>query len=1015
MTSVIGAPNWTAEQAAQVAAEWFGLQVAATALPSERDQNFRLVAGDGSRFVLKVANGAESPAMLDAENAAMRHLAARYPGLGPEPVAARTGTDVLVVDRHLVRVITFLDGVALGRVGFHGDHLLQDLGRAVAEVAGALATFDHPALHRRFRWDLALARETVEAGLPGVAETALHAHLSALLTAYRRDAEPVLGRLRTSVVHHDANDFNVLVDPLAACVTGIVDFGDMVVSHTVNDLAVACAYAVLDKADPLGTAAEVVRGWHRVLPLTDDELAALWSLIGMRLAMSVCIAAEQRAARPDNEYLGVSQGPIARTLPRLTAVHPRLAHYVLRAACGLPAVPHAPRVEQWLRDHHDEFVSPTGHDLRHGPVAPIDMSAGSLLVGSTHTENAAIPMWERVRRIMEAHGAPVGAGGYGEPRLLYGGEAFGGGPITEARRTIHVGLDLSLPAGSPLYAPIAGVVHGFENAEDKFDYGPVIVLRHTIPAAGDELPEQAFFTLWGHLADSSLDGLEVGQAVAAGERFARIGSAPTNGDWWPHTHMQIITDMLDVPVNMNGASRPEQWEAWQSICPDPNLILGIPAGGVPDPVPSTPALIERRRARAGGNLSVSYGADPVQMVRGRMQYLFDDRGRGYVDAYNNVAHVGHSHPRVVEAVSRQIATLNTNTRYLQRQFLDYADDLASTLPDGLDVVFLTASGSEANELALRLARAATGRRDVIVMDSAYHGHTTGLIDVSPYKHAGPGGLGAPDWVWTTPTPDVYRGPHRSAETAGADYAASVAGLLDRMAADDRPPGAYLAETCPSVGGQIILPVGYLAAVYQGVRSAGGVCIADEVQTGFGRLGHSFWGFEEQGVVPDIVVLGKPIANGYPMGAVVTSRAIADAFDNGMEFFSTFGGSTAACAAAHATLQVVRDEGWQAHAAAAGDHLLAGLRALADTHQLIGDVRGAGLFLGVDLVLDLATREPAARHADAVVRSMRAQGILAGTDGPFHNVLKLRGPLPLTTNDADLILTALDRSLTGLPS
>ena len=343
--------------------------------------------------------------------------------------------------------------------------------------------------------------------------------------------------------------------------------------------------------------------------------------------------------------------------------------------------------------------------------------------------------------------------------------------------------------------------------------------------------------------------------------------------------------------------------------------------------------------------------------------------------------------------------------------LDYAAQLAATFPPSLEVCFFTASGSEANELALRLARAHTEHRDLVVMDAAYHGHTTTLVDISPYKHAGPGGLGAPDWVHTSPIPDVYRGAHKAGDPdAGPNYAREVGMVVDAILARGRGLCGYIAETCPSVGGQIIMPPGFLLEVYRLVRAAGGVCIADEVQTGFGRLGTHFWAFNAHAVVPDIVVLGKPIANGYPMGAVITTRAIAESFDNGMEFFSTFGGSTAACAAGLATLRVTQTEGLQAHALKVGAHLIEGLRGLQAAHDLIGDVRGSGLFVGVELVRDRVTLAPAPAEAAAVVARMRELGVLVGTDGPHHNVIKIRGPMPLTAADADGIVSALGQAL-----
>ncbi len=399
-------------------------------------------------------------------------------------------------------------------------------------------------------------------------------------------------------------------------------------------------------------------------------------------------------------------------------------------------------------------------------------------------------------------------------------------------------------------------------------------------------------------------------------------------------------------------------------------------------------ILEERRRLLGRNLSIAY-EKPVEIVRGEMQYLYDEEGRRYLDAYNNVAHVGHCHPKVVAAAQEQMALLNTNTRYLSDLILRFAERLNATLPESLSVCFFVNSGSEANELALRLARAHTKARDLIVLDHAYHGNTTTLIDISPYKHDGPAGDGPPPWV------------HKVALPTSADDAEGVVKVLRKL--KTRLCG-FIAESMPSVAGQIVLPDGYLNKVYDAVRSAGGVCIADEVQTGYGRIGTHFWAFENYNVVPDIVVLGKPIGNGHPIGAVITTRAIADAFDNGMEFFSTFGGNNVSCAIGLKVLEVVQEEKLQAHAFEVGEHLLKGLRALQQQYQIIRDVRGSGLFLGVELA---RSDQPARTEATRIVNGMRERGILLGTDGPFHNVLKIRPPMPFNKDDANLLLTTLE--------
>ena len=418
--------------------------------------------------------------------------------------------------------------------------------------------------------------------------------------------------------------------------------------------------------------------------------------------------------------------------------------------------------------------------------------------------------------------------------------------------------------------------------------------------------------------------------------------------------------------------------------------------------------LSARRRLLGRNLSIAY-RNPVKIVRGSMQYLYDEEGREYLDAYNNVAHVGHCHPRVVKAGQDQMAVLNTNTRYLSDLINQYAERLVATLPEPLNVCFFVNSGSEANELALRLARAHTNAADLIVLDHAYHGNTSTLIDISPYKHDGPGGSGAPPWVHTVPLPDLYRGLYRADNPKAVEkYREHVVAVIEQIG--PRRVCGFIAESLPSVGGQIVLPANYLPAVYQAVRTTGGVCIADEVQTGYGRIGTHFWGFESYGVIPDIVVLGKPIGNGHPVGAVITTTEIAESFANGMEFFSTFGGNNVSCAIGRAVLDVVQEDKLQLHAHNVGERMLGQLRELMSRHEIIGDVRGSGMFLGVELVKSRETREPATMEADVIVNQLRDEQILLGTDGPFHNVLKIRPPMPFNANDADRLVEVLDQKL-----
>jgi 4-aminobutyrate aminotransferase-like enzyme/Ser/Thr protein kinase RdoA (MazF antagonist) len=1020
MSILAHAPTFEKSEATRLAKQFYHLDCSAAPLPSERDQNFLLQTDQGERFVLKIANGLEERAMLEAQNGAMEHVAKTIsfcphliPTKGSEAIAIEQLTSNT---KHFVRLVTYLHGTPLGNVKRHSDELLYDLGYKIGQLTNALQGFDHPALHRNFHWDLANGLDLVRKNEKLIQDKNLRDIVLKLASDFEQHTISLLPNLPQSIIHNDANDYNLLAgggnDPYTRNqnIVGLIDFGDMVYSYTVGDLAVAITYTILDKPDPLATASQIVKGYHAVYPLEENELSALFGLIAMRLCMSVCIAAEQQASQPDNAYLGISQEPIRNTLPHLAAIHPHVAEAVFREACGLRPVPANEAIVNWLASHADAFASPLDLDLHTDPVAILDLSVSSPLFSSDPDQNTEPALTPRIEAAITETGAQIGVGRYDEARYFYTIPAFTTGEkVTDEYRSIHLGIDLFAPAGTPVYAPLAGTVYAIADNNAPYDYGPVIVLEHQ----GDDHP--TFYTLYGHLHRDSLKGITLGQRINRGEQLAVIGASYANGGWTPHLHFQVITDLLELDTDFPGVARPNQRKVWLSLCPDPNLILGIPQKHFPPREPEIAETLEVRRQRLGRNLSISY-RKPLKIVRGWKQYLFDDEGRKYLDAYNNVAHVGHSHPRVVAAARQQIGILNTNTRYLHDYINRYAEKLAALLPDPLSVCFFVNSGSEANELALRLARTYTGQRDLIVLEAAYHGNTNALIDISPYKHNGPGGTGAPDWVHVAPIPDDYRGAYkRDDPQAGAKYASHVLEVIKELKLRGRRLAGFIAESLPSVGGQIILPPGYLADVYRYVREAGGLCIADEVQTGFGRVGTHFWGFEMQGVIPDIVVLGKPIGNGHPLAVVITTPEIAEAFNNGMEFFSTFGGNPVSCAIGLEVLNIVSEEKLQEHAWRVGERMLDGLRPFVERYPFVGDVRGSGLFLGVELVRDRETLEPATEEASFVADRMREHGILLGTDGPYHNVVKIRPPMPFNEGNADFLVETMDKILNELES
>jgi 4-aminobutyrate aminotransferase-like enzyme/Ser/Thr protein kinase RdoA (MazF antagonist) len=771
---VTAADTLTPRIAERIARENWNIESRAQALAGEIDRNFVLVTARGDRLVLKVTPPGDHREMVECQVEALTHLAASpVAEFVPHILATREGERVLPMEIDggtcWARLVTYFDGTPLVHRGERPARFLESIGRTLGRLDLALRGFDHPGAHRKMNWDI---EHTAELALHSghIVDVPRRALVERHLDHFRTQIVPKLADLERSVIHNDANDHNILVKIDAGgepTLAGLIDFGDILHTVTVAEVAISCAYLMLDRDEPLADAAHVIAGYHAVRPLNTTEQTLVFDLIIARLCASLLTSARRRHLEPDNEYHQISVQPVWRLLERISTF--------------------------------------------------------------------------------------------------------------ERERSIQKLMDACAPATAPA-------------------------------------------------------------------RTAR--------------------DILSL-----------------------------------------------RRRLVGRNLSVAY-SEPLKIVRGHGQYLYDDGGRRYLDLVNNVSHVGHCHPRVVEAAARQMAELNTNTRYLHDNLVEYALKLTATLPEPLSVCYLVCSGTEANDLALRLARAHTASKEIIVLDHAYHGHSPSLVEISPYKCEGPGGEGLALHARKVPMPDPYRGPHLG-PFAGLRYADEVRTAIAGIEGSGRRVGAFMAESLIGCGGQVIPADGFLTAAASMVHAARGVTIADEVQVGFARVGTHFWAFETQGVVPDIVTLGKPIGNGHPMAAVVTTPEIAASFDTGMEFFSTFGGNPVSCAVGLAVLEVIEREGLQRHALEMGSRFLTGLRALQERHALIGDVRGLGLFLGIELVRNRDTLEPADTEAALVVNEMKWRGFLLSTDGPLHNVIKIKPPMVIQPHDVDATLAALDEVLSKI--
>jgi 4-aminobutyrate aminotransferase-like enzyme/Ser/Thr protein kinase RdoA (MazF antagonist) len=994
-------------EVARVAGDLYGLAGDLSPLDSERDQNFRLTEADGRSWVLKIANAAEDGQALAFQAALLRHVQAVDRELPlPHLQQTRSGEDLGRVpgrdgQMHFVRLVSWLPGQLFSACR-KSTELFDSLGETLGRLDRALQSFGHPGAHRMFDWDIKQAGRSQER-LDSIDDTGRRAIVEHFLERFETRVAPRLARVRTQVIHGDANDNNLLVDAAAARrITGLIDFGDAIHSATIGELAVACAYAILGEGAPIDAAARIAAAYHRAYPLQPDELDLLFDLIAMRLVTSVTLSASRRERVKDNAYLAVSEAPAWAMLERLQAMDPALATGILRHACGFEAAPGAHSVIAWLRnsrsklrpvlDRHPALLSkamvPFGD-----PEHPIARASAA------RRPEEAERLW---RAFAGQAGVELGIGPWGEERPVYSSDAFRSVFDPDHRRSVHLGLDLFAPAGSNVRTPLDGTVADLFETEIPLDYGHAVLLRH-------EADGVAFYSLWGHLSARTISARKTGESLKAGDVIGQMGDTHENGNWQPHVHIQLITYAPERAADVIGAGEAGYLGIWRDLFPDPVDFAGLPREAVRRSGKPKGDLLKARKSRLIRNLSISY-RQPLKIVRGEGVWLIDETGRAFLDCYNNVAQLGHSNPEIVETIARQAAILNTNTRYLHDNIMAYAEALSATLPPQLKVAAFCCTGSEANDLALRMARNHTKARDVIALDWAYHGHTQALIDISPYKYKRKGGRGRPGTTWETPLPDAYRAPEDWPKAeVGVRYARPVAEIASALEKEGRGLAAFIAESLPSSAGQIVLPDGYLRAAHATARAAGAVVIADEVQIGFGRVGSHLWAFETQDVVPDIVTMGKPIGNGHPMAALVTTEEIAESFANGMEYFNTFGGNPVSCAVGLKVLEIIERDRLLRNASMIGADLLSRMRSLEGKFAVIGDVRGLGLMLGIDLVKDRKTKEPATERAGRVVERCRELGVLMGTDGPHDNVIKLRPALIFTQANADHLMQVLEQA------
>lgn len=962
--AALSRPDVNAEDASGLLAAHYGLSGPVTELGSQQDRNFRIDAAAG-RFVLKICRADYATIELEAQNAALRHVAAKAAAPRvPKVMPSKDGSDILFVmlrgENYQIRLLDYIEGQPLTRRKHLPTVTVAALGALGGQLALALTDFSHPGLSRDLQWDLRNAEAVVSHLLSAVKDADRKQRISKAMDAAMRRLDGLKPDLRQQAIHHDITDDNVVSVPNGSdqpIPDGVIDFGDLIHGWLVADLAVTCA-SLLHHADgdPLAVL-PAIKAFHAVLPLNDAELRALWPLIVARAAVLVASSEQQLALDPDNSYVS---GNID---------HERL---IFEVAVSVPSAVMEIAILQAVGEMGDPLAAISGERL----LPEVDVSGIAIVALDAQSELFDGLSWPQPgledRLLMAASRENTAVSTrYGEYRLTRTQLRS-----PEPAETCALHVDLRLQAGTSVSAPFGGIL--------KLNDGGLILL--------------------GRDAALHLSGID---ALPGPDDFIHPGQplgivAGISGDTGV-LRVQLCCDKDIVPPLFTS---PGLAAAWTILCPSPAKLLGFDCDA---PVPQSARLLSRRQSHFA-RPQKNYYETPPQIERGFREHMVDVEGRAYLDMVNNVTILGHGHPRLADAVHRQWQRLNTNSRFHYAAVAEFSERLAGLAPEGLDTVFLVNSGSEANDLALRLAWAASGARNIMCLLEGYHGWSVASDAVSTSIADNPQALTTrPDWVHPVMSPNTYRGPFRGPGSTAA-YIDAVMPTLERLDRDGKGLAGFICECVYGNAGGIPLPPGYLKEIYAMVRARGGVCIADEVQVGYGRLGHHFWGFEEQGVIPDIITIAKGMGNGHPLGAVITTRAIADALEKEGYFFSSAGGSPVSSVVGMTVLDIMRDEGLQENARIVGDHLKRRLEALGQRFPLAGAVHGMGLYLGLEFVRDRETLAPATAETAAICDRLLQLGVIMQPTGDYLNVLKIKPPLCLSWESADFFADMLERVL-----
>lgn len=949
-------------------------------LPGELDFNF-LIKTETGDYILKIAFAEKCELeFLKFQNNILNYLkGGNSELLLPEIIPEINGKLIHELEiegkKFYVRLLTWLPGQLWSDAKFHNAGLTYDLGKKAGHLTSLLNNFEDPYPQKQtLDWDISQTSWTKKH--QNLFDSERKKYIEHFYEGFK-SIEPQLAHSRKSIVHNDLNDHNIIIQLNSGKVIGFIDFGDASYTATINDLAICITYAIMRKERPLEAALEVVKGYHASFPLKVEELELLYWLVGGRLVISLTKSQINAQSEPENKYHQVSTAAAWDLIEKWYDINSYLAGALFKDSCGYKENEKFLVFQKYYRSpkyHLSDLIEtkkPTS-------FKPLNLGISSNSISNIEDVRDRQKMTNRIQELWLEKNKNILFGGYNEVRPELINEENRIATLEgDFWRNVLLGVQFWHFKRFKVRALIPGKIIKLNKTEK------LLIIEHSFDN------KEKFYSIYRNLKiDPSF---KVDQEIDKG--FILGHHKPKEKDAFFFQLSLLHPETLKPFSNCLDKEK----DVFNQIFPNPLLLFnGLK---VSNSSLDTETLISERNTYLGKSLSLSY-EEPLKIVRGDGAYLIDNKGRKYLDMVNNVAHVGHEHPEVVKAGKKQMEMLNTNSRYLHDNILEFAKKLLATFPKELSVVHFVNSGSEANELAIRMAKSHTGQKDFIAVEVGYHGNTNACIDISSYKFDGKGGKGATEHTQIVPLPDAFRGKYQG-DNCELQYAAYIQEAIKVIHNKKRKPAAFICESIISCGGQIELPKDYLKLAYEYARESGGVCIADEVQVGCGRIGSDFWGFQEHNVIPDIVTIGKPLGNGHPLAAVVCTKEIANTFANGMEYFNTFGGNPVSCAIGKKVLEVIEEENLQENALETGNYLKEQLKILQNQFPVIGDVRGKGLFLGFELTDKDKTPLPHA--AGLLVNKMKDRGILMSTDGPDNNVLKLKPPIIINSNQIDYFI------------